>query len=262
MSKHVSVRQASRSLLAMILLLSIFVTSFVLAPVSASAGVSIPMKVTTSNMRMPTGTYTKGESASIGGHLKVNYGRIYKVSAYIQNTKNGKKVCSSVFKPNAQETNLGPHIKNFSVKKLPAGSYRYKVVAYTEFKNDTDVFVVAESSFKVVNKTPVISIKYEQHPSRLVRGEKGRFAGTVSTSIGIITYIHAEIEDEYGSIIMSTTYKPKKMSVSLKSTINADLPMAILPVGKYYYTLTAKAKGNGVTVSSILVDRARIRVIK
>lgn len=262
MSEHVSARKASRSLLAMILLLSIFVTSLVLAPVSASAGVNIPMEVTTSNMRMPQGTYLKGSTTSIGGHLKVNYGKIYKVNVYIKNTKTGKKVYSNVFKPKAQECNLGPYIKGISIKKLAAGSYLYKVIAYTEFKSKTDSFVVAESNFKIVNKKPVISIKYEQHPSRIERGEKGRFAGTVSTSVGTITYLHAEIEDSDGDIIMSTTYRPKTKSVSLHSTINPDLPMAILPVGKYYYTLTANAKGNGVTVSATLVDRALIRVIK
>ena len=258
-----SVRKTSRSILAMILLLSLFVTSLVLAPVSASAGISIPMKVTTSNMKIPTGSYAKGKGITVGGHVEVNYGKIYKVIATLKNTKTGKTVYSSSFKPNLREINLGTYIgKKFDLKKLATGSYRYKVTVYTEYKTKTKTTVVANSAFKIVNKKPVLKLRYEEHPSRLERGNSGRFAGTISTTVGVVTYVYAYIEDSDGDIVMSTTYKPNKQELNIRSTINKDFPMAILPIGTYYYTVIARAKGNGITVQDVLVDAARIRVIK
>lgn len=263
MSENSRGHRSLRSALLLTLVLSLLL-SMVTIPAVSLAGVSIPMKLETYNMEIPTGSYVVGTSVRQSGHIRVNYGEIYKVTAQIINRKTGKVAYTFTWRPNLQDVSLSKSLGNrFKINKLAAGSYRYKIIAYAQFGTKKIHKTVVSEAFSIVKKVPVISINGGSYPKHLEPGKKGRFAGLVSTSIGKITYISAKLTDEDGDVIMSTSIKPNKKSIEIRYTdINKKMPMSILPEGIYYYTLYAKAVGNGKTVTRTIYDEVKIEVAR
>ena len=209
-------------------------------------------------------TLTQGSSWTCKGTITSNY-NITQVGGYIIQYDNGKEKTPQVYSVVQHPNTTSYSLENSAIdtgllfNKLSPGTYYYKITAHD---SSGKALTLIEHEF-MIKGTSTLKISGEAYPPTLTQGTSWTCKGTITsnyrlTQIGC--YINQYPNNEEKQIYTAVIHPEKTMTYSIdNSDVNNALQFNKLPVGTYYYTVTAH-DASGQT--SYMVYRKEFKVVE